>query len=77
MSPLELLVALFIVALPIGFAIACAMIAKRKGYSEIGFGLLGFLFSIFALIVILVLPDRRKPRDVSGLSDQDAHADTA
>ena len=48
MGPLELLIVLLIFALPVGFAIACAMVAKRKGYSEIGFGLLGFFFTIFA-----------------------------
>jgi energy-coupling factor transporter transmembrane protein EcfT len=76
MSPLELLIFLFIFVLPIGFAIACARIAKRKGYSEVGFGLLGFFLSIFALILVLVLPDRRKPRDASEMSEQDAQADS-
>jgi hypothetical protein len=61
MSPLELLVVL-IFALPVAFAVASAMIAKRKGYNEIGFGLLGFFLSIFAPTLILVLPDRYKPR---------------
>ncbi len=76
MSSLELFIVLFIFVLPIGFAIACATIAKRKGYSEIGFGLLGFFFSIFALILVLVLPDRRKPRDASVMAEQDAQADS-
>jgi hypothetical protein len=79
MGPLELLVVLLIFTLPVGCAVASAMIAKRKGYNEIGFGLLGFFFSIFALILILVLPDRSKPREVvllNGRSDEDPHADS-
>ena len=65
--------------MPFAFAFGCAKIAKRKGYNEIVFGLLGFFLSIFGLILILVLPDRSKPREVdlpSERSEQDAHADS-
>ena len=58
------------------FAYACAKIAQSKGYNAILFGVLGYFFSIIVLIVVLVLPDRRKPPEVSGLSEQDAHADS-
>ncbi len=36
-------------------AIACAMIADRKGRSALLWGILGFFFSIIPLIIILVL----------------------
>jgi uncharacterized BrkB/YihY/UPF0761 family membrane protein len=34
-------------------------IAKRKGRHALGWLILGFFFSIFALIVLLVLPSKR------------------
>jgi hypothetical protein len=34
-------------------------IAKRKGRHALGWLILGFFFSIFALIVVLVLPSKR------------------
>ncbi|MCG2586527.1 hypothetical protein [Massilia sp. TS11] len=40
----------------VGCAIACGIIASNKGRSVGGWIVLGFLFSIFSLIVILVLP---------------------
>ena len=58
------------------FAYACAKIAQGKGYNAILFGILGYFFSIIVLIVVLVLPDRRKPPEVSGLPEQGAHADS-
>ena len=79
MSPIELLFILFIFALPFVFAIASATIAKRKGYNQVVFGLLGFFFSIFGLILILVLPDRSKSREVDAASlqaEQGAHGDS-
>ncbi len=42
------------------FTIACAIIAKIKGYSAILFGILGFFFSIVTLIIVLLLPRRRR-----------------
>ena len=42
------------------FTIACAVIARIKGYSAVLFGILGFFFSIVTLIIVLVLPRRRR-----------------
>jgi len=42
------------------FAIICGMLADRKGYSAILFGILGFFFSLITLIVVLVLPDKTR-----------------
>jgi hypothetical protein len=48
----------------VGFAVdvllacACASVARSKGRSTVLWGVLGFLFSIFTLIVIALLPRR-------------------
>jgi membrane associated rhomboid family serine protease len=44
------------------FAWLCAWIAGRKGYSAWLFGILGFFFFFITLIVVLVLPDKNRPR---------------
>lgn len=41
-------------------AIVCAVIAAIKGRNPIGWGILGLFFSILTLIVIIVLPSKRK-----------------
>lgn len=41
-------------------AIVCAVIAGMKGRNPLGWGLLGLFFSILTLIVIIVLPSKRK-----------------
>ncbi len=41
-------------------AIICALVARMKGYSAVLFAVLGFLFSIIALIVVLLIPRRRR-----------------
>jgi Na+/melibiose symporter-like transporter len=41
-------------------AIVCAVIAGMKGRNPLGWGLLGLFFSILTLIVILVIPSKRK-----------------
>lgn len=41
-------------------AILCAIIAAAKGRSPLLFGVLGLFFSIITLIVIAVIPSRRR-----------------
>ena len=52
----------WIVWLVIGILCAwlCAMLAGRKGYSPVLFGILGFFFFIITLIVVLVIPNKNK-----------------
>jgi hypothetical protein len=40
-------------------AIICAVIAGTKGRNPLGWGLLGFFFSILTLIVIIVIPSKK------------------
>jgi hypothetical protein len=40
----------------IGVALCCGFIAAAKGRTAVGWFILGFMFSIFALIVIAVIP---------------------
>jgi hypothetical protein len=40
-------------------AIVCGVIAKIKGRTAIGWGLLGLFFSILTLIVVIVIPRKR------------------
>lgn len=42
------------------WAVACGMIADRRGRNAIGWGVLGFLFSFLALIVLLCLRNLRE-----------------
>ncbi len=37
----------------------CAFLAKRKGYSVVLFGILGFFFSLITLIVLLFIPRKK------------------
>jgi hypothetical protein len=39
--------------------IICAVIAGTKGRSAIGWGILGFFFSIITLIVVIVIPSKK------------------
>jgi hypothetical protein len=41
-------------------AIICAVIAGTKGRSAIGWGILGFFFSIITLIVVIVIPSKKR-----------------
>ncbi|OBF17364.1 deoxyribodipyrimidine photolyase [Mycobacterium kubicae] len=41
-------------------AIVCGVIAGIKGRNPLGWGLLGLFFSILTLIVITILPSKRK-----------------
>jgi hypothetical protein len=41
-------------------AILCAIIAAAKGRSALVYGVLGLFFSILTLIVIILLPSRRR-----------------
>jgi hypothetical protein len=40
-------------------AILCGVVGRAKGCSAMLFAILGFFFSIIALIVVLVIPKRR------------------
>lgn len=45
-------------------AVVCAIIASSKGRSGFGWFILGALFSIFALLLVIVLPSQKDtPRD--------------
>jgi hypothetical protein len=48
-------------ALVYGLLVAslCAFLAKRKGYSVVLFGILGFFFSLITLIVLLFIPRKK------------------
>ncbi len=51
-------------ALNILIVILCMLVAQRKNRSVIGWGALGFFFSIFALLVLLLLPTIQPRRQV-------------
>ncbi len=44
----------------VAFGVVTAIIADRKNRNVIGWGILGFLFGVFALVICAVLP-RRQP----------------
>ena len=41
-------------------AIVCAVIAGIKGRSALGWGILGLFFSILTLVVVIVIPSKKK-----------------
>ena len=41
-------------------AVICALVAKAKGYSALLFAVLGLFFSIITLIVVIVLPSKKR-----------------
>ncbi len=43
------------------FAIVCASIAGAKGRSALGWGILGFFFSLITLIVVIFIPRKKEP----------------
>jgi len=47
----------FYIFIGVIFALFCSSIAREKGYSEGGWGLIGFFFSFIALIAIAGMPD--------------------
>ena len=40
-------------------AVICGLIAATKGRNPLGWGLLGFFFSIITLIVVIVIPSKK------------------
>jgi hypothetical protein len=40
-------------------AIVCGVIAAMKGRNPLGWGILGFFFSIITLIVVIVIPSKK------------------
>lgn len=40
-------------------AVICAVVASMKGRSALFWGILGLFFSIFTLIVVIVIPSRK------------------
>lgn len=46
-----------------GIAIACAIVASNKGRSGFGWFILGLLFSLIALLIVLVLPSITEDAD--------------
>ena len=51
----------------ISFAIICSSIAQSKGRSSLGWGLLGFFFGLFGIILIAVASDLEKERKMYDL----------
>lgn len=47
----------FYIFIGVIFTLFCSSIAREKGYSEAGWGLIGFFFSFIALIAIAGMPD--------------------
>lgn len=47
----------------IGIAVACGIVASTKGRSGAGWFFIGLLFSVIALIIILVLPSLKRDPD--------------
>jgi len=47
----------------VAVALACSLLAARKGRNRVLWSLAGFFFSIFALAVIAVLPPSRARRN--------------
>lgn len=50
---------LIFLAIWLGSAIACAIIAENKGRSTVGWFFLGFFFGVIALIVIATAPNSK------------------
>lgn len=48
----------------VGVAIACAIVAGNKGRSGFGWFILGMLFSLMALLIVLVLPSIKDETDI-------------
>ena len=44
------------------FAVVCGYIARRKGRSTAAWAVLGFLFSLIALVITILLPKSRPSR---------------
>jgi hypothetical protein len=40
-------------------AVICGLIAATKGRNPLGWGILGFFFSILTLIVVIVIPSKK------------------
>ena len=40
-------------------AVVCGIIASMKGRNPLGWGILGFFFSIITLIVVIVIPSKK------------------
>jgi Na+/melibiose symporter-like transporter len=40
-------------------AVICGVVAAMKGRNPLGWGLLGFFFSIITLIVVIVIPSKK------------------
>jgi hypothetical protein len=48
---------IFYIFIGVIFALFCSSIAREKGYSELGWALVGFFFNFIALIAIAGMPD--------------------
>lgn len=57
---LMILIFLGLLALAIWLAFWIGKKAEQKGYSRVGFTILGLFFTLIALIVVLVLPETRE-----------------
>jgi hypothetical protein len=51
---------IFVLIGSVSAAIICAAIAAAKGRSALLFGILGLFFSILTLIIVIVLPSKRR-----------------
>lgn len=45
--------------LAIVFCVLCSMLGARKGYTPIGFGVMGFFLGLIGLIIAAVVPDKK------------------
>jgi hypothetical protein len=54
-------------------AVLCAIIASSKGRSGFGWFVLGGLFSVIALLLVIVLPSIKPPVDLADAPSPDSH----
>jgi hypothetical protein len=51
---------LIFIVIDVALAYWCGLYAQRKGYSRVLFSILGFLFFIITVLVLVILPDKRR-----------------
>ncbi len=77
---MDLLLLLVMTAVSLCSAVVCYPIAKRKGRGEWLWCILGFLFSVFALGLLLLLPPTaavKRLQDMQGLDELEAYSTEA
>ena len=51
---------LLVVLIPLGIAWLCTRLAKSRGRDPVFWGILGFCFNVMALVILLILPERKE-----------------